>query len=150
PKKVDGLLIPVPVSGTHIGFSTLRMEPCWMALGQAAGTAACVAIDDQTQPRKIGTEKLQARLLAQDAVLVYFQDAKPGDAHYDALQYFALRGFFGPEQWQAKLDQPATEKIAEEWSQKAGVDKPTDYAPGKTTRGELLAMLLQSVGSHNQ
>ena len=34
PKTIDNLLFPVPVSGSHIGFSTIRMEPCWMALGQ--------------------------------------------------------------------------------------------------------------------
>ena len=26
--RIDNLLLPVPVSGSHIGFSTLRMEPC--------------------------------------------------------------------------------------------------------------------------
>lgn len=45
PKKVNNLLIPVPASATHVGFSTLRMEPCWMALGQAAGIAAALAIE---------------------------------------------------------------------------------------------------------
>jgi hypothetical protein len=49
PKKVDNLLLPVPVSGSHIGFSTLRMEPCWMAIGQAAGISASIAIDDQVK-----------------------------------------------------------------------------------------------------
>jgi len=33
PQRMDGLLIH-PRVGTHIGFSTLRMEPCWMALGK--------------------------------------------------------------------------------------------------------------------
>jgi len=150
PKKVDALLIPVPVSGTHIGFSTLRMEPCWMALGQAAGTAACLAIDDRVPPRNINTKKLQNQLLAQDAVLIYFQDTKPGDPHYEALQYFALRGFFRPEQWQAKLEQVATESVANDWIQRAKVNKPTDYKPTQTTRGELLGMLLHAVRSEGQ
>ena len=35
PRGVEGLLVPVAASATHIGFSTLRMEPCWMALGEA-------------------------------------------------------------------------------------------------------------------
>ena len=40
PKRVDGLLVPVAASATHVAFSTIRMEPTWMALGQAAWTAA--------------------------------------------------------------------------------------------------------------
>ncbi len=27
PKNVDGLLVPVAVSASHVGFSTIRMEP---------------------------------------------------------------------------------------------------------------------------
>jgi hypothetical protein len=40
PKNVDNLLVPVGLSATHIGFSVVRMEPVWMATGQAAGLAA--------------------------------------------------------------------------------------------------------------
>lgn len=71
PKKVDNLLTPVPVSGTHIGFSTLRMEPCWMALGQAAGVAAALSIDTATPPRRLDVTRLQIELLQQGAVLIY-------------------------------------------------------------------------------
>ena len=144
-KLVDGLLIPVPVSGTHIGFSTLRMEPCWMALGQAAGVAACIAVEDGLPPRKIDVTKLQRRLLEQGAVLVYFQDTAPGDDHYEALQFFALRGFFRPSQWQAKLGDGVSESVAADWIKWSGVGRPPQYTPGKTTRGQLLDALCDSV-----
>lgn len=65
------LLSPVPVSGTHVGFSTLRMEPCWMALGQAAGIAASLCIESDTSAEDVDMDKLQNILLDQDAVLIY-------------------------------------------------------------------------------
>jgi len=40
------------------------MEPVFMILGQAAGTAACFAIDEQTNVQSISIEKLQAQLTA--------------------------------------------------------------------------------------
>ena len=145
PKGVDGLLTPVPVSGTHIGFSTLRMEPCWMAMGQAAGIAACLSIDAGTLPRKVDGLALQRALLAQGAVLIYFKDANPGDPSYEALQFFALRGFYRPEEWEAKLDEPVPDETARKWMAWTGVEKPQMYAAGKTTRGALLSALYDAV-----
>ncbi len=144
PSKVDGLLTPVPVSGTHIGFSTLRMEPCWMALGQAAGTAAVLAIESDVQPRWVDDFVLQRRLLEDGAVLIYFEDAAPGDAHYGALQFFALRGFLR-DCWQAGLDLVVDEATAENWIKWAGVGSPDGFLSGTTTRGELLEMLYEKV-----
>ena len=37
PEKIDGLIVPVAASTTHVAFSSIRMEPTWMSLGQAAG-----------------------------------------------------------------------------------------------------------------
>ncbi len=145
PKRVEGLLTPVPVSGTHVGFSTLRMEPCWMALGQAAGVAACVSIEDGVSPRQANVSRIQRRLLDQGAVLIYFQDAKPGDDDYEALQYFALRGFYRPSQWQAQLHKPVPADVAAGWIDRAGVGRPPQYKPGTTTRGQLLRALYDRV-----
>jgi hypothetical protein len=68
---VRNLLAPVPVSATHLGFSTLRMEPCWMAMGQAAGVAAAICIEDGVDAASIDIWKLQTELLDQGAILFY-------------------------------------------------------------------------------
>lgn len=92
PKTIKNLLLPVPVSGSHIGFSTIRMEPCWMALGQAAGTAASLAIDSRRSVQNINIQELQTRLIAQKATLVYFRDITPDDPRFPEAQRMALSG----------------------------------------------------------
>ena len=90
PQNVSNLLLPVPVSGSHIGFSTLRMEPCWMALGQAAGTAASIAIEKKTSVQDVPILRLQDELLRQGATLVYMEGHSPSDPDFISLQKEAL------------------------------------------------------------
>ncbi len=142
PLEVENLLIPVPASGTHIGFSTLRMEPCWMALGEAAGVAINVCLDDGSPLRDANVVEMQRRLLAAGAVLTYYQDAAPGDAHYEALQFFALRGFLG-DSYEAKLDEPVSDDDRENWTTWANTP---DLASFSGTRGQLLDRIYSEVG----
>jgi hypothetical protein len=145
PKRVDNLLTPVPVSGTHIGFSTLRMEPCWMALGQAAGTAAAIAIDDRVTPRAVDVAKLLDALLRQKAVLIYFRDVQPTDNYYAAAQYFGVRQMLPG--YQLEPNQPVDAELAGQWVEQSKVPKPPEYEPGRTTRGEFLEKLYRAVRS---
>lgn len=92
PKVVDNLLLPVPVSGSHIGFSTLRMEPCWMALGQAAGAAASLAIDGKTSVQDISVSDLQNRLLDEKATLIYYDNMTPDSKDWREAQLKGLSG----------------------------------------------------------
>lgn len=69
PEKIDGLLVPVAASTTHVAFSSIRMEPTWMALGQAAGVAAHLAIQNNLEPRKVPIEPLQTLLKKQGQVI---------------------------------------------------------------------------------
>jgi hypothetical protein len=38
------VLVPVAVSASHVAFQTIRLEPTWCILGQAAGVAAALAL----------------------------------------------------------------------------------------------------------
>lgn len=119
PKTVDNLLIPVPVSGTHVGFSTLRMEPCWMALGQAAGVAASLAIDKETSLKNVPIGDIQDILIKGKATLIYYKDVKLDSPHFPMVQYMGMRGYL-PE-WEAKLSSPIDKETAEKWSELSGI-----------------------------
>ena len=134
PLEVENLLIPVPASGTHIGFSTLRMEPCWMALGEAAGVAINVSLDDGVSVRNVNVIEMQRRLLTAGAVLTFFEDSAPGDSHYEALQYLALRGFLG-DSYQANLDEPVSAEDRCNWTTWANTP---DLSSFSGARGQLL------------
>ena len=69
PQLIDGLIVPVAASTTHVAYSSIRMEPTWMALGQAAGTAAHLALADRVQPRSVSVDSLRRKLLADGQVL---------------------------------------------------------------------------------
>jgi len=145
PKNIDGLLTPVPASATHIGFSTLRMEPCWMAMGEAAGVAAALAIEADCVVRDVDIVELQNKLVGHGAVLIYFRDISPGDRHYAALQFFALRGFFFPGSWSGRLDEPVTPDLAARWTEQAELKEPPALEYGKTTRGQMLDIMYDGV-----
>jgi len=137
PKVVENLLFPVAVSGSHVGFSTLRMEPCWMALGEAAGTAAAIAIERSKNVREVPVGMLQEKLLSHGATLVYMRDMKSGDPDFRSVQRLALYGFF-PE-WDAALDDILDESTAGLWSELSGTTVAND---GKTTKREMMQSLL--------
>jgi len=67
--QCTNLLVPWCLSASHTGFSSIRMEPVFMILGHAAGTAACIAVDDKATVQNISYPKLAAQLLADGQVL---------------------------------------------------------------------------------
>lgn len=119
PQEHNGLLVPVAVSSSHVGFSALRMEPVWIGLGQAAGVAAAMAVRQQIEVRDVDILALQLRLHELGAMTVYVSDLAqqpttitrpawdppgtyevnlvqwpPASSYFRAIQLFGTYGFF--------------------------------------------------------
>ena len=71
PKAAEcaNLLVPVALSCTHVGISSIRVEPTWMILGQSAGIAAAMSVKQNIAVQKLPYPALRERLLAQKQVL---------------------------------------------------------------------------------
>ena len=80
PKAAEctNLLVPVCMSASHIGYGSVRMEPVYMILGQACGTAAALAIDEKLDVQKLPYAKLRERLVADKQLLEWSGAARGG------------------------------------------------------------------------
>jgi hypothetical protein len=67
--EVSNLLVPVCFSASHVAYSTLRMEPQYMIIGQAAGVAAAMAVKSHRTVQQVDTAHLREVLRASHAVL---------------------------------------------------------------------------------
>ena len=67
--ECSNLLVPVALSATHVAYSSVRVEPTWMAIGQGAGVAAALAAKAGVTVQALDYPTLRARLLAQNVVL---------------------------------------------------------------------------------
>jgi hypothetical protein len=76
PIEADNLLVPVCLSASHIAYSSVRMEPQYMIIGQAAGIAAALAVKTKVSIQNVSLPTLQQRLRLHGAILHLDQEAK--------------------------------------------------------------------------
>ncbi len=70
PRRVDNMLVAGRcISATHEGMAGVRVMGTCVAMGQAAGTAAAMAVRAAARPRDLDTGELR-RLLRADGALV--------------------------------------------------------------------------------
>jgi hypothetical protein len=80
PRCVDGLLVPVACSTSHVGYQAVRMEPVFMALGEACGIAAKTALDAKAEVRAMNVREVRREIVRRDGVVLYEEAArKPED-----------------------------------------------------------------------
>lgn len=71
PQKTEcsNLLVPVCLSATHVAYTSIRMEPVYMVLGQAAGAAAALAITGERAVQDVPYPQLRELLLQAGQIL---------------------------------------------------------------------------------
>ncbi len=113
PESIDGIIVPVAASTTHVAYSTLRMEPLWMGIGQAAGTAAAVSVLTGCEIREVKVGEVQKELVESGQILTYFDDLDPHDKAHKAAQFWGTRGFF--KSYTARLREPVSSTELTGW-----------------------------------
>ena len=92
PKQHQGILFPVGISSTHVAMCTVRMEPVWSSLGEAAGVAAALAIDHDLELGDLPVSQIQDELVKQGCVLFFYTDLPRDAPAFEAVQKLSLLG----------------------------------------------------------
>ena len=63
--ECENLLVPVALSATHVAYSSIRVEPAWMTIGQSAGIAAALAGKRNQSVQQLDYSVLRESLIKQ-------------------------------------------------------------------------------------
>jgi hypothetical protein len=92
PRRIDGMLVSVACSASHVAYSALRMEPVFMALGEACGVAAHLSLRTGKSLRSIPVAELQHLLVSRGAVITHYDDLPFDHPAFAAFQWLGARG----------------------------------------------------------
>ncbi len=94
PINLDNLLVTCALSSSHVGFCSLRYEPIWSALGEAAGQALVFARRARVGVHQVSVSEIQRALHKGGSSTVYFSDMLPGHPDFAVFQWWGTLGGF--------------------------------------------------------
>ncbi|MCC5942481.1 MAG: FAD-dependent oxidoreductase [Balneolaceae bacterium] len=155
PKTIDGLLVAEKsISVSSIANGSSRLQPVVMTIGQAAGVAAAIAVQENLQPRDLPLRQVQQVLLDTNSWALPFIDTTPDDWHFQPLQRAGLSGILKGEgvpyawanqTWIYPDSTMSTNEISEALSR--ATDAPMQFDPEDNTRADVVFSIWQQIGS---
>lgn len=120
PVDLNNVLVPVPLSATHVAYGTIRLEPTWMHIGEAAGVAAALAVKNDGPPADLNRNELQRSLLETGVMLSFFNEFDMDDTEswVIPIQYLGTKGYFGS--YDADPESPLNRALAAAWADRTG------------------------------
>lgn len=94
--ECKNLVTPTCPSSTHVAFSSIRMEPTFMILAQAAGTIAALAVQEESPVQRLSYRSLREQL-EQDGQILSLNIAEWNDRY--ARYLFDLKVIESLEPW---------------------------------------------------
>jgi len=140
PKQHHGILFPVGISSTHVAMCTVRMEPVWSALGQAAGVAAALAVDHDIELADLPVKKIQDELVKQGCVLFFYTDLPKDSPAFEAVQKMSLLDAFANND-PARFQTDGPSASLTDLNKKAYRFRPKELV----TRGEFARMVVKGL-----
>lgn len=93
PERMDGLIVAEKsISVSNVVNGTTRLQPVVMQIGQAAGMAAALSVQDGIEPRELDVRTLQSALLDAGLWLMPYFDTQPDDWAFEQIQRIGLAG----------------------------------------------------------
>ena len=118
PRGVPNLIVAEKsISVSNIVNGATRLQPVVLGIGQAAGTLAAIATEQNLPPGRVSVRSVQRKLLEQGVALLPYIDVTPGHPAFAAIQSVTatgiLRGTGVPYKWANQLwfypDRPVSE-----------------------------------------
>lgn len=138
PKETDGLIVAEKsISVSSIANGSSRLQPVVMGIGQAAGIAAAMSVQQEHEPRDLSVRDVQQHLLNQDGWALPFKDSTPEDWHFQPIQRVGLSGILKgdgvPYAWANQTfiypDSTMTNREVNEALIRASTDEPENLLP---------------------
>jgi len=92
PRTINNLLVPGAVSSSHVGFCALRLEPIWISLGEAAGTAAHLALTKNQPVQDVSAIEIRRLLHRSGCATIYVSDLSRSSPDFELVQWWGSLG----------------------------------------------------------